>query len=162
MGIFLFPFLAVFVVGEVTIRGKENLFIYRKSPFGEVRYIWGRLVQGWLIVVPMAAVYSTIMVMLVPDIDALTFLATVGFVLLYVAAAVVFALGVFLMFPVFTDKPSELMMNAMVVLMISIFLFIFIQALIGGQWSLVAMVVIYWAIAIAALSIGRKRLLKLE
>lgn len=162
LGIFLFPFLTVFIVGEVTIRGKENLFIYRKAPMGEDRYIRGRLVQGWLIVMPIAAVYSTIMVILVPGIDALTFLTTVGFVLLYVAAAVMFALGVFLMFPVFTDKPSELMLNAMAIMMVSMFLFIFVEAIIGGQWALLLMLVIYWALAISALSAGKKRLSDLE
>jgi hypothetical protein len=162
IGIFLFPFLTVFVVGEVTIRGKENLFIYRKAPMGEGRYIWGRLVQGWLIVMPIAVVYSAIVVLLVPNINALTFLLAVGFVFLYVAAAVVFALGVFLMFPVFTDKPSELMLNAMVVMMVSMFLFIFVEILFGGPWNLLIMVVIYWAIAATALSLGRKRLLSLE
>jgi hypothetical protein len=161
-GVFLFPFLTVFIIGEVTIRGKENLFIYRKAPLGEDRYIWGRLVQAWLIVLPMAAVYSTIMVILVPNVDAITFLITVGFVVLYVAAAVIFALGVFLMFPVFTDKPSELMLNAMVVMITSIFLFIFVEILIGGPWNLLVMVVIYWAIAVTALSLGKKRLLDLE
>ena len=162
MGIFLFPFLAVFVVGEVTIRGKENLFIYRKSPFGEGRYVWGRLVQGWMIVVPMAAVYSIVVVGLVPGVDALTFLGAVGFVTLYVTAAVMFALGVFLMFPVFSDKPSELMLNAMAVLMVSIFLFIFVEILVGGVWTVPLMLVTYWAVAITALSLGRKRLLRLE
>jgi hypothetical protein len=102
------------------------------------------------------------MIMLVPNVDAPISLATLGFVLLYVAAAVIFALGVFLMFPVFTDKPSELMINAMAVLMISIFLFIFMEILIGSPWNLPVMLVIYWAIAVTALSLGKKRLLDLE
>ena len=150
------------VMSYIKFQHVQIIFIYRKSPFGESRYVWGRLVQGWMTVLPMATVYSIVVVMLVPGIDAFTFLGTIGFVVLYVTAAVMFALGVFLMFPVFSDKPSELMLNAMAVLMVSIFLFIFLEILIGGPWNLPLMIVMYWAIAATALSVGKKRLLNLE
>jgi hypothetical protein len=35
----LIDVFAAFVVGEVTIRGKESLFIYREAPYGEERLV---------------------------------------------------------------------------------------------------------------------------
>jgi len=56
---FMLPILAVFVAGDVTLRGKEALFIYRKTPSGVGKFIKARLIQGWLIVVPIAAAVTT-------------------------------------------------------------------------------------------------------
>jgi hypothetical protein len=42
--------MASFVVGEIAIQGKNNLFIYRKSPGGIAKLIKARLVHGGLIV----------------------------------------------------------------------------------------------------------------
>jgi hypothetical protein len=42
MAQFLFPFLAVFMVGQVAVHGKESLFIYKKTPYGVGRFVWLR------------------------------------------------------------------------------------------------------------------------
>jgi len=124
MGIFLFPILVAFVVGEVTVRGKENLFIYRKVPSGEGRLIKGRLLQGWLLVIPIVAVYATISLILVPQITFISFFTYAGLLVLIAAAYVAFALGLFLLMPVFSEKPAELMVKAMILTMVSVGLFI--------------------------------------
>ncbi|UCE44288.1 MAG: ABC transporter permease, partial [Candidatus Bathyarchaeota archaeon] len=46
----ILPLLAAFVVGEVTLRGKEALFIYKKTPSGVGRLVKARLLHGWLVV----------------------------------------------------------------------------------------------------------------
>ncbi len=61
----MMAFLCVFVVGEVTTRGKDNLFVYRKAPKGETRLVWARVVQGWLVVLPVAGISA--LVVLVPS-----------------------------------------------------------------------------------------------
>ncbi len=162
MGIFIFPFLAGFVMGEVTVRGKENFFIYRKAPHGESNLIKARLLQGWLIIVPIALVYSGITVIFATGITLLSWFATVGFMVLFVSAYVAFALGLFLLMPVFTDKPAELMLNVMIIMIVSMVLFFVSVFLFSGIWSMVAMLVMVWVLGTSFLYIGGLKLSSIE
>ena len=159
MGIFLLPILAAFVVGEVTVRGKENLFIYRKAPLGEGRLIRGRLLQGWLVVIPIVAVYATISLILVPQITFISLLAYAGLLVLIVAAYVAFALGLFLLMPVFSEKPADLMANIMIVMMGSIGLFI-VSTIVFGLPLLY--VPLSWLVGIVFLYLGKRNLSRIE
>jgi len=64
MAQFLFPIVVVMVTGEVTVNGKEALFIYRKAPDGEGRLIKAMLLKSWLIAVPIAGAATAAMVMI--------------------------------------------------------------------------------------------------
>ena len=158
-GIFLLPLLAVFVVGEVTVRGKGNLFIYRKAPSGEGRLVKGRLLQGWLVMVPIAAVYATISSVLVPQTTFISFLTYAGLMVLIVAAYVAFALGLFLLMPVFSEKPADLMANIMIVMMGSIGLFI-VSTIVFGLPLLY--VPLSWLVGIVFLYLGKRNLSRIE
>jgi hypothetical protein len=163
MMIFLLPFLSAFVVGEVTIRGKENLFIYRKAPYGEKRLIRGRLLQGLIIILPIVAIYQILALARFTQVPLLHSLAFIGFVLLLAGAFVSMSLGLFLMMPVFSDKPAELMGNVMILMVISFA--VFISSLIlspSFQVAGVVMVVVSWMLGISFLSSGRKKLGKIE
>ncbi|MBU7004740.1 MAG: hypothetical protein HXS50_04185, partial [Theionarchaea archaeon] len=103
----LFAMLAAFVVGEVTIRGKEALFIYRKAPSGESRLIWARIVQGWMITVPVCAAIIAGQMAIIPNTNIMTILGYVGIIISVSAAYVVFSLGLFLTIPAFSDKGGE-------------------------------------------------------
>jgi len=46
---FIFPVLVVMVTGDVTVQGKENLFIYRKVPSGEMRLVLSTLLATMLL-----------------------------------------------------------------------------------------------------------------
>ena len=159
MGIFLFPILVAFVVGEVTVRGKENLFIYRKAPSGEGRLVKGRLLQGWLVVVPIVVVYATISLILVPQITFISLLTYAGLLVLIVAAYVAFTLGLFLLMPVFSEKPAELMGNAMILMMVSIGLFI-VSTIVFG--FLLLYVPLIWLVGIVFLYLGKRNLSRIE
>ena len=159
MGIFLFPILAAFVVGEVTVRGKENLFIYRKAPSGEGRLVKGRLLQGWLVVIPIVAVYATISLILVPQITFISLLTYTGLLVLIVAAYVAFALGLFLLMPVFSEKPAELMVNAMILTMVSAGLLM--VSMIVFDLPLLYLPLI-WLLGIVFLYLGKRNLGRIE
>ena len=163
MIIFLLPFISAFVVGEVTIRGKENLFIYRKAPYGEKRLVRGRLLQGLIIILPIAAIYQILALVRFTQVPLLHSLAFLGFVLLMAGAFIAMSLGLFLMKPVFTDKPVDLMGNVMVLMVVSIA--VFMSSLIlspSFQIAAVMMVVLCWILGIAFLTSGRRRLGSIE
>jgi hypothetical protein len=163
MGIFIFPFLVVFVVGEVTIRGKENLFIYRKAPLGENRYVKARLLQGWIMTIPIATGYAIFSLILVPQTSLVSLLAHTGILILIVAAYVVFALGLFLLMPVFTDKPAELMVNAIAVQFSAIGLFGVSQVITGSfSAGILTYLLILGILGIVILNLGRRNLSRIE
>jgi len=162
-GIFLFPFLAAFVVGEVTVRGKESLFLYRKAPGGEGALVKARLLQGCLVVLPIATVFAVISLVLVPQITLLELLAFTGLLILIVAAYVAFSLGLFLLMPVFTDKPAELMANVMIVMITSIVLFIVCTIIMEGfLGALLLLTLMIWVLGIIFLYLGKRNLSRIE
>ena len=114
------PMLAGFVVGTVS-RGKAPLFIYRKSPSGEGRFVKARLLQGWLVVVPIAAVVVAVSTILVPQITLTSLLVNVIWGSLRTVAAVAFILGLALVIPVFSEKSRERNLGIVINLMIAVF-----------------------------------------
>lgn len=114
MMFFLLPFLAGFIVGEVTVRGKENLFIYRKAPKGESRLVRARLVQSMLVMVPLTVVATAIPLLTMSGTDTAATYLLVPYMIALSAALVVFSLGLFLMWPVFSEKPADMMANVMI------------------------------------------------
>jgi len=159
MGIFSLPILAAFVVGEVTVRGKENLFMYRKAPLGEGRLIKGRLLQGWIVVIPIVAVYATISLILVPQVTFISLLTYAGLLVLIAAAYVALALGLFLLMPVFTENPAGLMGNVMILTMVSVGLFM--VSVIVFDLPLLYLPLI-WLLGIVFLYLGKRNLSRIE
>jgi hypothetical protein len=157
----MMAFLCVFVVGEVTARGKENLFVYRKAPKGESRLIRARIVQGFIVVQPVAAISSLIVLVPseVPWIDALVLtLAVVAIA----SAYVVMSIGLFLLSPAFSEKPTEMIGNAISVLAISFLLYIFCIAAFGEPWGLLALLLFSSAIGSALLFAGGRKIRSIE
>jgi hypothetical protein len=130
---FMFPILAVFVAGEVTLRGREILFIYRKTPSGVGRFVKARLVQGWLVVVPIA-VAVTVLSAILSKATLILLLINTGLGVLIAAANVAFVLGLFLIMPAFSEKSVRFMLNILIVIFVSIGLFI------GSLFGLMAIV----------------------
>lgn len=114
MLMFLLPIIAGFVVGEVTVRGKDNLFIYRKAPGGESRLVRARIAQSAIVITPIAVVAALIMLVGAVGLGFVEVLLIVGFVALLSTALIVFSLGLFLMMPVFSEKQAEMMANVMI------------------------------------------------
>jgi hypothetical protein len=168
LGIFLFSFLAVLVVGQVATGGKENVFIHKKAPLGISRLIKARLVQSWFVAVPIGAVVTAASLLLVPQIDFLSLLFYTGFIAQLVAANVALALGIALLNPEFSDNPRTqmmgLMVNAQIVLFASIGIFIGSQAILNLsfiQTSLLQSAII-WILGIIFLQFGKSKLTRIE
>jgi len=114
----ILPLLSTFVVGEVTLRGKECLFIYKKAPAGLEKLIKARLLKGWLIIVPISTIVTALTLLLNPQTTLTSMITTTGLVVLMVAATVVFVLGLFLVNPAFSDKSSNYVVNIMITMQV--------------------------------------------
>ncbi len=170
---FMFPILAVFVAGEVTLRGKETLFIYRKTPFGVGRFVRARLLQGWLIVVPVAAVVTALSVILSSKATFISLLANTGLGVLIAAADSAFVLGLFLLMPAFSEKSVRFMLNVLIVISVSIGLFVGslfvlmrifpdLEPNVGLLYVLLVQTTLSWLVGIVFLSLGSKNLGRIE
>jgi hypothetical protein len=162
MSQFLFALLAAVVVGDVTIRGKENLFIYRKSPNGEHRFVKARLLQSCIVVIPIVALATSIPLSFIPDTNLIIIIAYTGYTSLNAAAYTSFALGLFLLKPAFSEKTGEFMANIMIVNMVAVFLFIFLMIIFGTPLSLFLFSGIIWLIGINMLYFGKHNLSRIE
>ena len=168
MAQFLFPFLAVFMVGQVTVHGKEGLFIYKKTPFGVGRFVKAKLVQGWLVAVPIAAAITAISLILVPQASVVSLVAYIVFIVLLVAANVALAVGLALLNPQFSESARAqmggLMLNANVAMFASIGVFIGSMILLdlGIFNTLLLQNAVIWLLGIIFLYLGKMKLSRIE
>ena len=167
---FVLPLLSAFVVGEVTLRGKEALFIYKKAPSGVGRLIKARLIKGWLIVVPISVIVTVITSVLNPETTLVFLLIETGLVAFTVASNVAFVLGLFLLNPAFSDKSGNYVVNIMItmqLLPIGTFLipsFVLGRALELGLFDTLFYftVPMSWLFGIVFLYFGKKRMQQIE
>lgn len=156
----IFAMLAGIVVGEFTLRGKEALFIFRKAPNGVDQLLLGRLIHGWLIVIPIVTIVLTLVLTFIPGITLLAFIAFILVEIAFVQVFVAISLGIALLFPAFKEKESFI--NPMVVMMIATFLFLGLIIPFGATYGLILMFIGGWIIAVILLSMGKKRLEDME
>lgn len=168
MGIFLFPFLAVLVVGQVTAGGKESLFIYKKAPYGVERFVKARLLQGLLVAVPIGVVITAISMILIPQITPTLLLIYSALMVLIIAANVLLAFGLSLLNPEFSQESRTqmigLMVNAQVAVFASLGIFIGSQIILDLSFldALLLQIVLIWILGAAFLLFGKRKFAKIE
>jgi hypothetical protein len=171
MNQFMLPILAVMVAGGVTVQGKENLFIFKKTPSGVARLVKTRLVQSWLVVVPIAGAVTAITSILNPQTTFISLLTNTGLMMLIVAANVAFVLGLFLLNPAFSPKSVKLWLNVMIVQFVSIGLFVVSMFVLTGQgaepiggilYIQLLQTVLSWLVGIVFLYLGKRKLSRIE
>ncbi len=114
------PLLTGFVIGTVS-RGKGTLFLYKKAPHGLRRFVTARLLQGWLVAVPIAAIMMAVSTILVPDVTPFPLLLNVVWGSLRTMASVAFLLGLALLIPVFAEGSRERAFGALINLQVVLF-----------------------------------------
>jgi len=123
LSVFGIPFLSAFVVGTVS-RGRETVFLYKKAPFGVGKFVKARLLQSWLVAVPIAAALTVISTISVPQITLVSLLTNTFLGSLRTLASVALILGLALINPIFAEESRErnlgIIINLMVVLFASI------------------------------------------
>ena len=170
---FLFPVLVVMINGEVTVRGKESLFMFRKTPSGETKFTKALLVKGWLIAIPIAGAMIAVLTALSPQMTLTSVLTNAGFMISYVAAYTVFVLGLFLLNPAFSTKSGKLGMNVIISIFMSIGLFavtltslmsigVRIEDFEGMLHVYLLQTGLIWFVSVATLYLGKRRLSRIE
>jgi hypothetical protein len=152
----IFSMLAVFVVGEVTLRGKEGLFIYRKAPSGVGRLVKARLLHGLLVLVPITVAITAIRTILIPNATLISVLTNIGIMVLIVVANVALALGLSLLNPAFTEKSGTFKINAMIPPQIGVAILIISRS----NWGLYVPMI--WFVGILFLILGIRKLSRIE
>lgn len=128
MSLFMYPFLAVFVVGQVTLGGRESLFIYRKAPLGLWRLVKARFIQSWLVLVPITGVMTVVALLSLSGVAAVVVVGVTGLVMIVITTYMVFSLGLALLNPNFSESSREqmlgLVVNANVIMFLAVGMFL--------------------------------------
>ena len=114
------PLLASFAIGTVS-RGKETVFLYRKSPRGIDRFVKAKLLQNWLVTVPIAAVMIAVFTLLAPQVTLFSVLANTACASLRIMASVCFLIGLAFLIPVFSEESRERALGVIINLQVVLF-----------------------------------------
>jgi len=159
MGLVMGSMMALFLCSEATIRGKENLFIYRKTPSGVGRFMKAKLLQGWLLVLPFLAVVMVANGFRFNVAFTWPYLMSMGSVLLTAAANVCLAMGVSLANPAYSQKSSAYFINVQLIVFLVMASIIIPEMIIHQAWLQTPMA---WAIGLLMLSLGYRKLSTME
>jgi hypothetical protein len=164
-----FSSLLVSVFKDYT-RRLENLsrLVYKKTPSGINRLVKARLIQSWIVAVPIAIVVTVISLLQVPQIDFFTLIGYTGLMAQLNAANVVLALGLALLRPEFSENSREqmmgLMVNAQIALFVSIGIFIGSQAILNISFlnTFLLQSTIIWVLGVLFLQMGKTKINNIE
>jgi hypothetical protein len=170
MSQFTLPFLAVIVAAGVSVQGKDNIFIFKKSPAGVAGLVKAKLVQSWLVVIPITLMITALSAVLNPQ-PVISWLTNVGLLTLIIAANVAFVIGLFLLNPAYSPKSVKLWLNLMITVFVSFGLFVAsLSALTAGRPDSfggmshiqLLQVVLNWMLGIVFLVLGKRKLNRME
>lgn len=159
MGFFMFPVLAAFVACDITLRGKETLFIYRKAPNGDTRFIRTMVLKGWSVAIPITSAIVVGSMLLKPQAVFISHLADLGLMVTMVAGDMLFASGLFLLMPAYTERGGEFLLDVMVVVMTSLGLFAVSLSVLK---EIMTLPVLHWGVGIVVLYLGKRNLDRIE
>ena len=123
MALFILPIITVMVTGDVTVQGRELLYIYKKAPDAVWRFLKAMVLKSWLVVVPVATGTVLVTSLLQPGATLAGVLVNAGLMAVFSTANAVFVTGVFLVNPAYSDKSPMLFLNIFIALFGGIALF---------------------------------------
>ncbi|MGC1122419.1 MAG: hypothetical protein WBA22_15105 [Candidatus Methanofastidiosia archaeon] len=159
MGFFLFPLLAAFVASDITLRGKETLFIYRKAPHGDTRFVRTMVLKGWSVALPITSAIVLGSMLLKPEAVFISPMTDLGLMVIMVAGDVLFASGLFLLMPAYTERGGEFLLDVMVMVMTSLGLFAVSLSVLD---EIMALPILHWGVGIVFLYLGKRNLNRIE
>jgi len=120
LSVMAISFLTGFAVGTVS-RGRDTLLLYKKSPNGLSRFLKAKLLQNWLVTVPIIAAIMFTMTFIAPQVTALSVFANVIAGSLRAMVMAILFLGLALLIPVFAEESRERAFGVVINLMIVLF-----------------------------------------
>lgn len=154
-----------FMVGELTIYGKENLLVYRQSPIGEWKFIFSKMIVYALIVLPIMLVFSFLISFIIVDLTTFSFIRNIVAMLIVSISLLSLSVGIFLLNPPFNEKAPEYMLNFQVVIMGSVFaFFILLISFHGRQFYEIQFLhtILLGFSGLVLLVLGKRKLVSLE
>jgi hypothetical protein len=116
MSLFLLPIITVMATGDITVQGRELLFIYKKAPNAVWRFLKAMVLKSWLVVVPIATGTALVTSPLQPGTTLAGVLVNAGLIAIFSTANAVFVTGLFLVNPAFSEKSPKLFINIFIAL----------------------------------------------
>jgi hypothetical protein len=159
MGLLLGTVMALFLSSEATIRGKETLFIYRKTPGGVGRFMKSKLAQSWLLVLPVLALNMGVTALRFDTGFSVPILVSIGRVLLMSAANSAMAIGLSLVNPAWVQKSPAYMINMQLIAFIAMGSLIVPDMVFHMEWLQVPLA---WGVALVMLYLGYRKLSNME
>ncbi|HUS77315.1 MAG TPA: hypothetical protein VM050_01435 [Patescibacteria group bacterium] len=114
IGMLMATLMSLFFCAEATIRGKETLFIFRKTPSGVSRFMKAKVLQAWLIVIPLIFAIWGFSALRFNLAFSAPFLMEMGGALLVAMANALMALGLSFTNPAYSQKSPAYMINLQV------------------------------------------------
>jgi hypothetical protein len=156
--------LAGFIVGELTMQGKENMLLYRQTPITESRFIFAKLLMYILIVVPIVLFFQIFLNSLVPGATIISIIRTTVFVTLLSVGLLLLSMGLFMLNPAYSDRAPEFMLNLQILIMFPLFslfgsLIIFRRPFPEIQIIHVSLV---WIVGLVVFLLGKRNLARIE
>jgi hypothetical protein len=173
MALFLLPIITVMVTGDITVQGRELLFIYKKAPNAIWRFLKAMVLKSWLVVVPIATGAALVTSPFLPGTTLSEILTNTVLMALFSSANAVFVTGLFLVNPAYSDKSPRLFLNIFVALIGGIAMFAASLYILTMGFRLEEPIFRMTGVSLlhtgfnlllgyAALLMGRKRLLTME
>ncbi|MHA1594144.1 MAG: hypothetical protein ACTSXX_05305, partial [Candidatus Baldrarchaeia archaeon] len=159
IGLIMGSMMALFLCSDATIRGKENLFIYRKTPSGVGRFMKAKLLQGWLLVLPFLAVVMVANGFRFNVAFTWPYLMSMGSVLLRAAANVCLAMGVSLANPAYSQKSTAYFINVQLIVFLGMASMIIPDMVLHQKWLEIPMA---WVVGLVLLYLGHRKLSTME
>ena len=159
VGLLMGTVMALFLSSEATIRGKETLFIYRKTPGGVGRFVKAKLVQSWLLVLPLLALNMVVTALRFNTGFTMPIIVSTGTVLLMAAANSGMAIGLSLVNPAWVQKSSAYMINMQLIAFLAMGSLIIPDKVFHQEWLQAPMAV---GVGLVMLYLGYRKLSNME
>ena len=159
MGMLMATVMALFLCSETTIRGREALFIYRKTPGGVARLMKAKLLQAWLFVVPVMVAIWAYSAWRFDLAFSVPFLMEMGNALLIAMANSAMAMGLSFANPAFHQKSAAYMINFQTIAFMAMGAMILPDMLLDMPWLHMP---IAWVMGVVLLLAGYRKLSTME
>jgi len=159
MGMLMATVMALFMSSEATIRGKETLFIYRKTPGGVAKFMKAKLLQSWLLVAPVMAAIWGFSAWRFNVAFSVPFLVGMGNALLIAMANAAMSMGLSFVNPAYHQKSPAYIINFQLIAFMAMGAMILPDMLFDMPWLHMP---VAWAVGLVMLYMGYRKLSTME
>lgn len=121
------PLIGVMLSSDITIRGKEKLWIYRHIPYGIRYFVFGKYIQSAMLLLPVAVIIPLLLFFLYPSVfTSAILLFFLGYSIILALSVTAISVGIFCVNPAFKEKSAKFTVNVLITMGITMFLPLFV------------------------------------